>query len=268
MHSLLSLDASPLISAMGVPRHGEASNVDSYLLREHWCFHIYSYQAVLSLNGQPRKINPGDCSLVPPGVEMNYRYAGPSEHVYFHFLPSSTIGGQELPLVFSLGTHYQSFDSRAREAVVRARSDPGYSTAVLWNLLWEYADLASGRGVMRKSNLHPLVSLATKHIEQQLDSPMSVKTLCQEVGVSYGYLTRLFSRDLGMSVSEYVRHRRAEQAAHLLTSTSMPIKTIARSVGVPGLTQFNRLMHVAFGRGPRAIRSGDGGEDEGGIRSC
>jgi len=242
---------------MGIPRHGEATNADTYLLREHWCFHIYSYQAVLSLDGQPHPINAGDGSLVPPGVEMTYRYAGPSEHVYFHFQPGSDGQNQVLPMVLTLGNQYQSFDSRARAAVIRARSDPGHSTAVLWNLLWEYADLASGRGPIPQSRLHPLVSLATKHIEQRFAHPFTVKTLCQEVGVSYGYLTRLFSRDLGMPVSEYIKLRRAEQASHLLTSTSMPIKAIARSVGVPSLTQFNRLMHAVYGRGPRAIRSGN-----------
>jgi len=253
---MLCLDAAPSITAMAIPRHGEATNVDRYQLPDHWCFHIYSYQAILSLNGHPQVINPGDASLIPPGVEMTYRYSGPSEHVYFHFQQFAEGVEQKLPMVLSLGTQYQSFDSRARVAVMRARADPGYSSAVLWNLLWEYADLASGRGVMRPNSLHPVVSMATNFIEQNLGLSMTVKRLCQEVGVSYGYLTRLFTRDLGMPVSEYIKHRRAEQAAHLLTSTSMPIKAIARSVGVPSLSQFNRLMHSVYGRGPRTIRSG------------
>jgi AraC-like DNA-binding protein len=251
----LDLERAPTISAMAIHRHGEAANVDRYLLPDHWCFHIYSYQAVLSLDGIAHKISPGDASLVPPGVEMTYRYSGPSEHVYYHFLRSSAEGKQALPMVLSLGSQYQSLDGRARGAVVRARSDPGFATAALWSLLWDYSDLATGRGGIGNSSRHPLVSLATMHIEQGLNLPLTVKTLCREVGVSYGYLTRLFTRELGVSVSEYIRMRRAEQAAHLLTSTSMPIKAIARSIGVPSLTHFNRLMHAAYGQGPRDIRS-------------
>lgn len=187
---------------------------------------------------------------------MTYHYMGPSEHVYFHFQPTLQGKRHELPLVLSLGSSFQSFDGRARKAVLRARSDANYPLVVLWNLLWDYVDLSNAE-LVDDNNVHDLVGAAVNYIEQNLSLSLSVKTLCDQVGVSYGYLTRLFRRDLGMSVSEYVRQRRAEQASHLLMSTSMPIKAIARSVGVPSLTQFNRLMHGAFGHGPRAIRLGE-----------
>lgn len=251
----LPLDLPPAISATGIPRHGEASNTDSYLLPEHWCFHIYGYHAKLELDGDVGTIQPGDASLVPPGVRMVYRYFGPSEHVYFHF--KTDLGGRALalPMTLSLGSHYDSMDRRARDAVKRARTDPSYSVAVLWTLLWEYADLSTGKSEASLSTHNPLISMAVQHIEQCLALPFSVATLSQEIGVSNGYLTRLFHRELGLSVSNYIRRRRAEQALHLLTSTNMPIKAIARSIGVPQLTQFNRLLKNAYGEGPRAIRS-------------
>jgi methylphosphotriester-DNA--protein-cysteine methyltransferase len=57
-----------------------------------------------------------------------------------------------------------------------------------------------------------------------------------------------------MPVSEYIRRRRADRAEHLLRSTTLPIKVIARSVGVPNLQRFNRLMNETKGAGPRIIR--------------
>ncbi len=258
MLARLTLDAPPKISAMGIPRHGESTNSDSYLLPEHWCFHIYAYRGTLELDGCAHELRPGDASLIPPGVRMGYRYEGPSEHVYCHFKLSSGEHEMQLPMVLSLGSQYDSMDRRARQAVLRGRTDPSYSTAAFWNLLWEYADLCTGKLDARPQTRHPLVGSAVQHIEQQLSSSLSVKRLCEEVGVSYGYLTRLFSQHLGVSVSEYVRSRRAEQAAHLLASTNMPIKAIARAVGVPRLSQFNRLMHDVYGQSPRSLRASTG----------
>ncbi|AIE83674.1 Transcriptional regulator, AraC family [Fimbriimonas ginsengisoli Gsoil 348] len=235
---------------MGIPRHGEATRSDNYLLPEHWCFHIYSYQATIELDGAPVLIRPGYASLVPPGVRMVYRYIGPSEHVYFHFKHDVGLRMVEVPVVFDLGDHYESMDIRARQAVGLGASNLTYATSALWTLLWESASLGDDTA----DNGHPLVNMAIRHIEQRLSGPLSVSQLCSEVGVSYGYLTRLFKVWLGLPVSDYVRRRRADQAEHLLRSTTLPIKTIAKTVGVPDLQQFNRLIHREKGASPRAIR--------------
>ncbi|MBS1705993.1 MAG: helix-turn-helix domain-containing protein [Armatimonadetes bacterium] len=251
----VSLDSPPEISAMGIPRHGEATHMDQYLLPNHWCFHIYGYQGVLELNDESHEIQPGYSSLIPPGVRMVYRYCGPSEHVYCHFKLKNGNSQLRVPMVMSLGSHYESMDRRARLAVIRGTTDMAYSISAFWTLLWEYADLSSGKAESHPSVGHPLVSAAILHLEQRLSIPISVRGLCEEIGVSYGYLTRLFSRHLGLSVSEYIRKRRAAQAYHLLTSTNMPIKSIAQAVGIPRLTQFYKLMHYSYGHGPRDLRS-------------
>ena len=254
MNVRLCLDAPPKISAMGIPRHGEATPTDTYLLPEHWCFHIYSYNATLRLDGVPNLIRPGYASIVPPGVQMGYRYDGTSEHVYFHFQPENSISSVEIPMILDLGIHYDVMDARARLAVGRSANNPSFATAALWTLLWDVAELNQESFDADRANGHPLVNMAIRHIEQQLSSQFSVSQLCSEVGVSYGYLTRLFKMWLGMPVSEYIRQRRANQAEHLLRSTTLPIKVIARTVGVPDLQQFNRLIHREKGAGPREIR--------------
>lgn len=258
MVARLSLDAPPIISAMGIPRHGEARLWDDYLLPDHWCFHIYSYQATLELDGEPYSIRPGWASLIPPGVHMGYRYSGSSEHVYFHFRPSNEGAIIEVPMVFDLGRRYEEIDSRARIAVEYGAHYSTFARSTLWALLWE-ATLFQIDGQMAAPVYgHPAVDMATRHIEQRLGNPISVAKLCAEVGVSYGYLTRLFTASLGMSVSEYIRQRRADEAEHLLKSTTLPVKAIARTVGMPDLQQFNRLMHQFKGASPRAIRQKSG----------
>jgi hypothetical protein len=110
----LCLQAPPEISALGVPRHGEASLVDDYLLPDHWCFHIYSYHAILVLDGDPIPIFPGCCSIIPPGMRRVYRYTGPSEHVYFHFRTSGDGVTADISTTLDLGDQYAAMDRRAR----------------------------------------------------------------------------------------------------------------------------------------------------------
>ncbi len=237
---------------MGIPRHGDAQPVDEYLLPEHWCFHIYSYHATLEIDGCTHAIRPGVATLIPPCTRMIYRYEGPSEHVYFHFRPGS--GGREVDaaMVFDLAEYFASMDERARKAVAASRLGSAYPQACLWALLCEAVEL--GKGSTHYGSHHPTVQAAVQHIEQRLAHPISVAQLCREVGVSYGYLTRLFKVSHGLTVGDYVRARRADQASHLLGSTTLPIKAIAKAVGVPDLQQFNRLIHGAHGCSPREHR--------------
>ena len=229
--------------------------MDTYLLSDHWCFHIYSYHAILEINGQPCSIFPGCASIIPPGTQMRYRYRGPSEHVYFHFRPAHGSPNADVAMIVDLGDHYSEMDRRARQSVIGSGIRSEFPTATLWSLLWEVVDLDRTHGRNRDLYGHPTVTAAINHIEQRLSKSLRVGQLCDEVGVSYGYLSRLFSRYLGVSVLEYVRSRRADRAEHLIRSTTLPIKTIAAYVGVPDLRQFNRLMHQTKGASPRAIRA-------------
>jgi transcriptional regulator GlxA family with amidase domain len=185
---------------------------------------------------------------------MVYRYAGSSEHVYFHFRHDSSTPQVTMPMVFDLGTHYGEFDDRARRAVGTAGLHPPAASAAVWALLWDSYALCQTQSTVDSLGNHPLVAITIRHIEQRLGGTITVAQLCKEVGVSNGYLTRLFQEQLGTSVSEYIRLRRLQQARHLLTSTTLPIKVIARSVGVPDLQQFNRFIHLGLGAGPREFR--------------
>lgn len=240
---------------MGIPRHGEFQPEDSYLLPGHWCFHIYSYHGTLELNGESFPLAPGTASIIPPGTPIVYRYTGPSEHVYFHFRPGQGGRQVEIPSVLPLGDAYEEMDGRARRAVSQSMIEQAHARAALWSLLWDCVGL-NRRPRVDTYRFHPLVEAAIRQIEQILSDPIRVDQLCLAIGVSHGYLSRLFHREFGYTVLEYVRRRRSEHALHLLQSTTLPVKAIARAVGVPNLSQFSRLMRETQGASPRQLRAG------------
>jgi transcriptional regulator GlxA family with amidase domain len=91
-------------------------------------------------------------------------------------------------------------------------------------------------------------------IECALAEPISVEELARSLDVSYGYISRLFRAETGDSVVAYIRRRRADRAEHLLRHSTMSIASIAASVGIPDLQQFNRLIHQTLGSSPRDVR--------------
>jgi AraC-like DNA-binding protein len=225
-----------------------------YRLPDLWCLHFYGYEAVLELDGVAFPIHPQSVSVIAPNTKMVYRYRGLSEHCYCHFRLSKSASTVSIPAVQNLGRAAVPLAQRLRESAHRIESPMAQIQATVWDILWSLT--AEDSGVPRSKDRHPTVDQAVLIIENRLAEPISIVDLANEVNVSYGYLSRLFRAYLGDSVVGYIRRRRCERAEHMLRCSTMPIKSIAASVGVPDLHQFSRMIQRNLGSSPRSIRLG------------
>lgn len=87
-------------------------------------------------------------------------------------------------------------------------------------------------------------------IDADLSENLSAGTLAKKHGISLGYLSTVFKKETGQTVSEYIRGRRMEYARHLLTSTNMQIQTVAFSSGAVDVQYFSKLFKRHFGQTP------------------
>ena len=95
------------------------------------------------------------------------------------------------------------------------------------------------------------VAIAERHIAAHLDRPILIAELADLVGLSPFHFQRLFLQGLGESVSVYIRRRRLEQAAKLLTASSPPsVIDIAISVGFESHSAFSRAFKSQYGCSP------------------
>jgi len=78
---------------------------------------------------------------------------------------------------------------------------------------------------------HRLVRELTSYIAESLDDDLGTLALANRAGVSTRQLTRLFDAHLQTTPSRYVRRVRTEAAAHLLSTTELPLVAIARRCG-------------------------------------
>ncbi len=206
----------------------------------------------MELDGQVHRIYPGTASVVPPDMQMVYRYAGLSEHCYCHFrIADSNVGEPVLvPAVQHIGSRSSEMYRRLSSAALQAHQSRARCQALVWDLLWSLSESE----VANVGPRHPALILAIKLIEQDLAQPISVSKIARASGVSYSYLSRLFRSELGIDVIGYIRQRRGQRAEHLLRSSTLSIKSVAASVGIFDLSQFNRLIHRTHGCSPSQLR--------------
>ncbi|WP_229405828.1 GlxA family transcriptional regulator [Micromonospora sp. NBRC 110038] len=89
-----------------------------------------------------------------------------------------------------------------------------------------------------------VVRRARSHVATHLADDLGTATLARLAGVSERQLSRLFLAHAGSTPAQYVRRARTEAAAHLLTSTALPLAAVARRCGF-GSTESLRQAFLA-----------------------
>ncbi len=84
-------------------------------------------------------------------------------------------------------------------------------------------------------------------LRQRPTAPPSLEELGREVGCSPFYLSRTFSRELGLTIPQYVRRFRMERAAALLQAGTHNVTEAAIEVGYNSLSHFTLAFRETFG---------------------
>ena len=83
----------------------------------------------------------------------------------------------------------------------------------------------------------------------------SLQELAAIAGMSRSSFTAHFAQVFGQSALDFVSKVRLRYAADLLTTTDLPVKVVANSVGYGSRSHFSRAFSVAYGVDPTTYRS-------------
>ena len=111
--------------------------------------------------------------------------------------------------------------------------------------------------LVRKQNMKnysALVQKAVVYIEGDLAGSLSLRVLAQDLNVNASYLSALFKKETGQTVTDYILQRRMELAAQLLKSTRLQVQTVAQNCGIVDVHYFTKLFKRHTGRTPREFR--------------
>lgn len=84
-------------------------------------------------------------------------------------------------------------------------------------------------------------------LRRDLANPPLLDALGREVGCSPFYLSRTFSKETGMTLPQFIRQLRLDQAAELLRAGHHNVTEAALAVGYQSLSHFSRAFHQRFG---------------------
>ena len=84
-------------------------------------------------------------------------------------------------------------------------------------------------------------------LRTHLADPPDIEALGAQVGCSSFYLSRLFSKEMGMTIPQYVRQIRMERAAELLLGGRHNVTEAAMEVGYSSLSHFSKAFCTTIG---------------------
>ena len=99
-----------------------------------------------------------------------------------------------------------------------------------------------------------LVQHVILHIDTDLTADLSLKQHAERFSVNASYLSTLFKKETGVTLTEYVNRARVDHAIFLLNATDMQIQTIAQYCGIPDVNYFTKLFKKLIGRTPKEYR--------------
>jgi two-component system, response regulator YesN len=93
-------------------------------------------------------------------------------------------------------------------------------------------------------------ALALVHDEP--GAPLSLAAAARRLGVTAAYLSRVFSREMGVSFTAYLAGARMRAAAALLAGSALKVHEVAERVGYASVEHFSRTFRRIMGASPRA----------------
>ena len=93
------------------------------------------------------------------------------------------------------------------------------------------------------------------YIYNHLHETIHVDTLAELVGLNRSYLSTLFKKETGTSISEYILSKRMEAAQNMLRFSDYTYAEISAILAFSSQSHFNRVFRAQTGYTPKEFRN-------------
>ena len=124
-------------------------------------------------------------------------------------------------------------------------------TEKLFDILFEKDERSTGQLTPEE-----MYRYAVKTIEEKFDQPISIQSVCSEIGISQTYLSRLFRKYGNTSFNTFLVQCRIENAQKLMkTHPDMPLHQIAACAGYDDYAYFSKVFRQIVGCSPSQFQA-------------
>ncbi|MBR3808323.1 MAG: AraC family transcriptional regulator [Lachnospiraceae bacterium] len=92
------------------------------------------------------------------------------------------------------------------------------------------------------------------YIDSDIGANISTSMLANMQNVSASYLSSIFKKETGKSITEYINLKRVEMAKDLLKKTNLQVQTIAQHCGIMDMNYFSKVFKKYTGKTPKEYR--------------
>ena len=121
-------------------------------------------------------------------------------------------------------------------------------------ILRKIARFFSERDQEPERTLSPLVRKVITDVDTDLKEPLTLQYFSEKLEVNGSYLSNLFRRETGKTITQYVTDQRLKHAENLLRYTNKPVRSVAAEVGIGDAQYFSRLFRKKTGMKPTEYR--------------
>ncbi|MBR1743969.1 MAG: helix-turn-helix transcriptional regulator [Lachnospiraceae bacterium] len=98
------------------------------------------------------------------------------------------------------------------------------------------------------------INEALNYIYTYINERITIEDIAEHLELSESYLSRLFKKEVGMSVSDYIREQKIERAKNLLRHSDFSLIDIANHLSFSSQSHFIQVFKSQTGITPKAFR--------------
>lgn len=207
-----------------------------------------------------RAVSTGDIETVRKNCEQGRFMEGegvgvlsrdPVVNLKYHFVITTAMitrlcrqTGMELEQAFRMSDFYiQKLDDIHTEEEVHRLHD---------EMVMDYTEKM--RKYSRSDTNSRHINVCKEYIYSHIKERITIEDLADELGVSSGYLSRLFKKETGVSVSAYIRRQKIDMAKNLLRFSDYSMIEIANRLSFSSQSHFIQQFREAVGMTPKKYR--------------
>lgn len=151
------------------------------------------------------------------------------------------------------GVHPIHIDAHSNGTIPRIEQLGSVSQCIAFSkkMIHEYCELIRRHSLQ---NYSVIIRKALTYINTDLCTDLTLNVLAEQLNVNASYLSMLFKKEVGVTLTDYVNKHRIKHAGRLLLCTNLPIKSIAQKCGISDIYYFTRLFKRIMGTTPKAFR--------------
>jgi AraC-like DNA-binding protein len=109
--------------------------------------------------------------------------------------------------------------------------------------------------IKTQSDVSPAIQACCGYIEAHLPEKLTLKVIASKVNYSEYYMAQKFKKEVGLSVTDYIKHQRVDRAKTLLRSTNRSVAEIAEELGYCNASYFNEAFKSVESMTPSEFRA-------------